>query len=210
MTYIILFLLELLVLWFVSARLTSRLISHFPVWLYAILFLPGTLIHELSHFLAAKLLSVPVGKFSLSFKKHKNEVVLGSVSIAKVDMLRRFLIGIAPLIIGLILLLFTVYMSVKYSIYSNWVWALAIGYIIFIVANSMFSSRQDLIGAWKLGVIVLFIVILSYVVGIRISFDIQNSDFLKKLCLYLLAPIVLDGLMLIFLIYGKPRAKSDD
>lgn len=209
MTYIILFLLELLVLWFVSRRLTSRLISNIPVWLYAILFLPGTVIHELSHFLAAKILSVPVGKFSLSFKKYNDEVVLGSVSIAKVDIFRRFLVGIAPLIFGITLLMITIYMTVKNNIYSNWLAALVVGYVIFIIANSMFSSRQDLKGAWKLGIIVIFIAVASYALGIKISFSFDNSDFLKNLSLYLLAPIVIDVLMLIFLNYGRPRNTAD-
>ena len=35
------------------------------VWLFWVLFLPGTLLHEISHWLTAKLLGVKTGKFSL-------------------------------------------------------------------------------------------------------------------------------------------------
>jgi hypothetical protein len=156
----------------------------------------------------ATVLSVPVGKFSLSVKKQKEEIVLGSVSIAKVDIVRRFVVGIAPLAFGTVLILLIVYLTITNNIYSDWRVALPVGYLVFIIANSMFSSKKDLAGAWKLGVIVVVLTAGLYLLGLRIYFDIPNSEFLKRLCLYLLAPIVIDMLILIFLSYGKPRTAS--
>ncbi len=69
--------------------------------LYFVLLLPGILIHELSHWLAAKLLGVRTGKISLwPSKRRGNQMRLGSVRIAHTDPFRASLIGVAPLISG--------------------------------------------------------------------------------------------------------------
>ncbi|TAK11256.1 MAG: hypothetical protein EPO32_12755 [Anaerolineae bacterium] len=69
--------------------------------LFALLFFPGVLLHEASHFLMAKALFVPTGRFSLLPRQMKNGMLqLGYVETAKVDWLREFLIGLAPLLAG--------------------------------------------------------------------------------------------------------------
>ena len=66
------------------------------MYVLAILFLPGTFIHEVAHFLTALVLLVPVGQPEfLPEAIEGNKIKLGSVPIAKTDPLRRFLIGIA-------------------------------------------------------------------------------------------------------------------
>jgi hypothetical protein len=116
MYYILLILVELLLLYFVSkkvmqeaGRLFFRLTKSkkWSTYLFAIFFLPGTFIHEASHFLAALILFVPVGQFELIPEFiEEDRLKLGSVPVAKSDFLRRFLIAIAPIIAGLTILFF--------------------------------------------------------------------------------------------------------
>ncbi len=71
------------------------------MFLYFVLLLPGILIHELSHWLAAKLLGVRTGKISLwPSKSRGNQMRMGSVRVARTDPFRASLIGVAPLISG--------------------------------------------------------------------------------------------------------------
>ena len=69
--------------------------------LFAVLFFPGVLLHELSHFLAARILQVRTGRFSLVPRAlGKGQLQLGYVETVKSDLLRDSLIGAAPLITG--------------------------------------------------------------------------------------------------------------
>lgn len=69
--------------------------------LFSILFFPGVLLHEGSHFVMAKLLRVPTGGFSLIPRPLANgKVQLGYVVTARADWARDAMIGIAPLLVG--------------------------------------------------------------------------------------------------------------
>ncbi|OGN92870.1 MAG: hypothetical protein A2Y88_06930 [Chloroflexi bacterium RBG_13_48_10] len=69
--------------------------------LFSLLFLPGVLLHETSHFLMAHLLGVRTGRFSLIPKKVAGgRIQLGYVETASTDFVRDALIGAAPLIAG--------------------------------------------------------------------------------------------------------------
>ncbi|MRR30765.1 hypothetical protein EG834_10680 [bacterium] len=71
------------------------------VGLFSFLFFPGVLLHESSHFLMAKLLRVPTGRFSLTPQLLPNGVLrLGYLETKQVDPLREALVGVAPLITG--------------------------------------------------------------------------------------------------------------
>lgn len=70
--------------------------------IYSLLFLPGIIIHEMSHFFMAGLLGVRTGEITIfpSGKTESGQQRLGSVQIANTDMIRNSLIGIAPLLVG--------------------------------------------------------------------------------------------------------------
>ncbi len=71
------------------------------VGLFSLLFLPGVMLHELSHFLMAKLLGVRTGNFSLVPRIMPNgQLILGYVETARSDYVRDSLVGIAPLVAG--------------------------------------------------------------------------------------------------------------
>lgn len=131
--------------------------------LYFVLLLPGILIHELSHWLAARLLGVRTGKISLWPSKGRgNQMRMGSVRIARTDPFRASLIGVAPLINGCIAILIIgqlilglgdlgeVLLSGEWgqvweSILTHlrapdfWLWL----YLIFAISNAMLPSEAD-------------------------------------------------------------------
>ena len=68
---------------------------------FSILFFPGVFLHELSHFLMAKILNVRTGKISLIPNSLPDgRLQMGYVETAQTDIFRDSLIGIAPLIAG--------------------------------------------------------------------------------------------------------------
>jgi hypothetical protein len=69
--------------------------------LFALIFFPGVLMHELSHFLSAKLLAVQTGRFSLIPQAQADgKLRLGYVETASGGFVRDALIGAAPLVAG--------------------------------------------------------------------------------------------------------------
>jgi len=69
--------------------------------IYAILFFPGVLLHELSHFLMARLVGVRTGRFSILPQALPNGTLrLGYVETARTDPVRDLIIGTAPLLSG--------------------------------------------------------------------------------------------------------------
>ncbi|MBI3169983.1 MAG: hypothetical protein HYZ22_15980 [Chloroflexi bacterium] len=69
--------------------------------LFSMLFFPGIFLHELSHFLMAKVLGVRTGKFSLVPQSlDTGHLQLGYVETEQTDILRDSLVGLAPIIAG--------------------------------------------------------------------------------------------------------------
>lgn len=115
------------------------------LWLYTLIFLPGTIIHELSHWIVAELLGVKTGEISIfpDFKSEESEHRLGSVATIKTDPLRGFLIGVAPFVTGLaILFVLGRLLFLGFGLYPWWQLALVI-YGIMVTGNSMMISKAD-------------------------------------------------------------------
>jgi hypothetical protein len=71
------------------------------VGLFSLLFLPGVLLHELSHYLMARLLGVRTGGFSIFPQTTPDgRLQLGYVETARTDVARDALVGAAPLVTG--------------------------------------------------------------------------------------------------------------
>ena len=80
--------------------------------IFSILFLPGVFLHELSHFVLAKILGVRTGKFSIFPQSLPDgRLQLGYVETARSDAVRDSLIGAAPLIVGT---LFVAYVAINH------------------------------------------------------------------------------------------------
>lgn len=70
------------------------------VLLYFLIMLPGVVIHEVSHLVVATVLGVRAGGLSLRPQVRRDGLQLGSVQVARTDVVRESLIGLAPLIGG--------------------------------------------------------------------------------------------------------------
>lgn len=140
--------------------------------------LPGVIVHELSHLLVANMLFVHTGEVEFFPQIQRDHVKLGSVAIAKTDPLRRFAIGVAPLVVGLgiIFSLFWLFPSVV-TAFSFW--TVLFYYGIFEIGNTMFSSRKDLEGAIGLLILLLFLAGGFYLLGLRIS-AVQITSLLEN------------------------------
>ena len=133
------------------------------IWAMAILFLPGTIMHELAHYVAAKLLFVKTGAITLTPRPMGNGAIrMGSVAIAKTDPLRRFLIGVAPVYGGMAILFMVLWWSQQTLWPASWAeWAI-LGYIVFQITNSMFASSKDMEGATGLFILIALLAGLLY------------------------------------------------
>jgi hypothetical protein len=150
--------------------------------IFSLLFFPGVLLHEGSHFLMAKILGVPTGRISLIPESIQgNRLRLGFVETEKTDILRDALIGTAPLLSGgffvayagiyqlNILLLWEGLASTQLdraldslyafvSVPDFWLWF----YLIVTVSSMMFPSVSDR-RAW-LPVLIIVILLVSMAV----------------------------------------------
>ncbi len=133
------------------------------ILIYFVVLLPGIALHELSHWLAAVLLRVPVARFSLWPKKKRGRRVrLGAVSVGASDPLRASLIGVAPLVVGSVVILLVGELVLGVGdlggllLYGTWtdVWRQLAAYwrvpdfalwlyLIFAIANAMLPSESD-------------------------------------------------------------------
>jgi hypothetical protein len=138
------------------------------MWLYWVLFLPGTFVHELSHWLVAKLLLVQTSRFSLWPQMKKGgELQMGSVQVEVSDPFRHSLIGLAPLLVGSLAVLLigqgrlelgrlvealssgeveAISEAITYILLQSdvWLWF----YLIFAISNAMLPSASDR-EAWR-------------------------------------------------------------
>lgn len=116
------------------------------LYLYSLIFLPGTIIHELSHWIVAEILRVRTGQITIfpgDEEEDDHTQRLGSVATEKTDPFRGFLIGLAPFISGLlILLVLGRLLSDGWGVYLWWQLALII-YGIVVIGNSMMISSSD-------------------------------------------------------------------
>jgi hypothetical protein len=150
--------------------------------MYSILMLPGVLLHEGSHWLAATLLGVRAGRFSVVPERLPNGTLrLGYLETDKPDLIREALIGLAPLVTGAAAIIFMGYarlgvgtvgdalartnlvdaargLAAMTQMKDFWLWL----YLVFAVSNSMLPSASDR-RAW-LPVLLMAVAIVGVVV----------------------------------------------
>jgi hypothetical protein len=154
---------------------------------YYLLMFPGILLHELSHYITARILGIKVTDFSLGPRRRKNSktVELGSVSVYSGGTIPDSLIGVAPFIAGTAVLLLVSFMVFDVGALGRvwvaqgwrgffntvavlpktpdfWLWL----YVIFAVSNAMMPSAADR-RPWLLaGIYVGGVVLVAWVVGL--------------------------------------------
>jgi hypothetical protein len=208
------FFIELLLLFLLSRTLT-RTLSYFlfrvtksskaTIYGLALLFFPGTVIHELAHALSAGLMGVHVGAMEFIPKLDGDHVKLGSVQISQTDPIRRFLIGAAPFFVGTALLLGLLFLAVQNHWFDNYLLTILIGYTVFEIGNTMFSSRKDMDGALELLGVVVALVIIFYFLGVRLPSFSPNQLLDQPIpqaifqhgALFLLIPLAIDSIVIL-------------
>ena len=168
-------------------RVTRR--KNWAVYLTAILFAPGTFFHEMSHFLSALFLLVPVGHLRLLPEVREDEIKLGSVGI------------------GTLTILVVIHLARDYKLIKN-VWTVVLlGYVVFEIGNTMFASKKDLEGALGLLIFIILVYLLTLLLGINVDFsflgDILTSSYIKDLLVtatvFLVFPLVIDTVIITIL-----------
>lgn len=207
---ITLFILQLILLTVLSKRCIkniSQLVYSltnnytFTVHFMAFLFLPGTLIHELAHALTAGVMLIEVRDLELTPEIREDGVKLGSVQIVSPDPIRRAVIGVAPFIVGVGVIIGCLwYFSLIYLSAHNFSWLVTVLLLILIfqIGNTMFSSKKDLEGI--IGVAVFGIGLIVAVYFINTQFFIQGvqsilttlNPYIVLSVKFLTVPIALD------------------
>lgn len=215
---------ELFLLFLLSKQLT-RLLAFFiyhktrsqkaTIYYLALLFFPGTFVHELSHFLMAVFTNVRVGDMEFMPQVQEHGVKLGSVSIAHTDPFRRLLIGMAPFLFGTGIIISLLYFGTKHELFNNIWFTLFTGYAVFEIGNTMFSSRKDMEGALELLIVIFVLSIILYLTGLRlpdidpnIIFDNPTiKQIFEKGSMFLLVPLGIDIVILAFLSFFHRRKR---
>lgn len=207
------FLSELILLWLTSRYVFQGLYEMLvklgfgranSIKLLAFIFLPGTIVHELAHMMMAESLRVRTGHFTIFPREEGDQLKLGSVRVERTDPVRSFFIGIAPLLVGVLVIL-----ALFISIDQVRSWQLGFwylvgiflggGYIIFVTANTMFSSRKDIEAC------VEFIVLLM-VFGV-ITYFLWN-EHIPRIIQFFLNERILESLSKANVIFAVPLAAN--
>jgi hypothetical protein len=85
-----------------AARLTG--LADAAVLAIFLVFLPGVIVHEAAHWLTAKALGLRTGKFRVWPKRTRHHIGLGSVSVESGGPLLDSIVGLAPLVVGSVLI----------------------------------------------------------------------------------------------------------
>lgn len=150
---------------------------HALIVIWSIIFLPGTVIHELSHFFFAILTGARTGKIEIMPEYLEDEwedegkgrsVALGYVQTQRLNPIQGFFVGTAPFIVGTVLLVWLASI-IRTSLDSGQTIYLVLqGYLFFTIANSFFPSWSDIKQTLPMVIIALVAVILAWILGFQI------------------------------------------
>jgi len=190
-------------------------------WCFWALFLPGTFLHELSHWLTAALLGVKTSRFSLwPTIKRRGELQMGSVQVEVADPFRHSLIGLAPLIFGslAVLLIGQGRLALRQiglafssgdleaiwraagqtlTVPDVWLWL----YLIFAIANAMLPSASDR-ESWKTVLLYLGLTLfLAIGLGLNPTISPRLQEFVLAILNHLLSVFMITvGVDLFFIV----------
>lgn len=144
------------------------------VW--SIIFLPGTVIHELSHFLFAILTGARTGKIEI-FPRFLEEdwedeesggnVTLGYVQTQRLNPIQGLFVGLAPFIVGIAMLVW-ISSQIQLSYLSASYFLLAFqGYLFFTISNSFFPSSSDLKHVYPVVITLIIILAALWFFGVK-------------------------------------------
>jgi len=180
------------------------------LYVYHTLLLPGTIVHELSHWLAATLLGVKTAGLSLRPQTpRRGQVQFGALKAAATDPARESLIGIAPLFIGSLIILAVARHMLAINLVNVFEHPFEILrrmgraqdaglkiYLILAIGNAMIPSSADLRSWRTVGIGLIILLVIGLLIGAlsRIFPEVPSSITagLESLAAALGIAIVLD------------------
>lgn len=162
---------------------------HLVLAVITLILLPGTLIHELAHFIVALVLLLPVKSMSLFPVFEANQIKLGEVKFEKRDVVRGGIVGIAPFVVGILLLISIFYFQIFPG--QDLIINILMTYLIFSVSSNMFSSRQDLKDAIFVVPVIAIGAALFYLFDIKLDMTLVNA-IMKEANYYLFFVLVIN------------------
>ncbi len=183
---ILIIILQLLIIFFTSKIVSAALYSmlfyitrrhSYARYMLSITLFPGILTHEISHWIVAKILFVRTGRIEFVPVMQNGKLKLGSVQIYNTNKLKRLLIGIAPIFVGLIMILSLASYSVSSLLELSFtpkkvIFFFFVVYVLFVITNTMFSSKKDVEGSLAL------IILLLLTLGSLYIFNPTNMEHL--------------------------------
>ncbi len=189
------------------------------IFLISGFFLPGVLVHELAHLIVAELLRVRTHGIEFVPELSGNSLKMGGVKVEKSDILRSLLIGIAPVVVGSLLLTLSMYVLGNVFSYSKifssplaFITTILVGYVVFVVTNTMFSSKKDVEGLFEALIIMGIIGGALYLMGlsphtwlITVFGTKQIMEFIRQVDLLLIIPV---GINVVVVVLSLPLLKK--
>jgi hypothetical protein len=181
------------------------------MWFFWVLFLPGTLLHELSHWITAAGLGVKTGRFSLWPKINKTgQLQMGAVQIEVPDPFRHSLIGLAPLVFGSLAVLLLgrgllnldavglalnkgdltgvgQAVAVILATPDVWLWL----YLVFAVSNAMLPSPSDREAWWSVLLYLALALFVAIGLGLNPTLSLPAQTFGLTIITYLFYAFVI-------------------
>lgn len=118
--------------------------SRDAMWRIALLSLPGTIAHELAHFIVGFLLHAQPHGFSIWPRARGRAWTLGSVSFRNIGLLNGAFVALAPLLLLPIAWLCLIHVLVPLWIEGQWGWWLLAGYLAATALFAALPSFQDI------------------------------------------------------------------
>jgi hypothetical protein len=225
------FVLSLLILYWVSQQVAYQIQAFFYYLTHSedmvtvgifLAYLPGVFIHESAHWVMARLLGLKTGKFRVWPQRRGGSIGMGSVNVQTGGVWRDSLVGMAPLIVGSILVTLIAQQAFSaYRMTDAWTqgaWGAGLqafwqglggedgllwAYLLFAIANAMMpsaSDRQPLksLILYVIGAAVLYL-ILGLPSGPLTSVLDWTAPFLLQLTGALLFTLLLDAIVIVVL-----------
>ncbi|OGK30901.1 hypothetical protein A3F29_03555 [Candidatus Roizmanbacteria bacterium RIFCSPHIGHO2_12_FULL_33_9] len=218
----LIFIAQISLLYFLSRLVIKNLYSFFDLFiksqklvfsLVSLLYFPGTVIHEMSHFIGAIILFLNVRDIRLFPEFENDHIRLGSVVYEKKDFVRSILVGIAPFIF-----VFLIFFVISYfSLYptNNVLLNVLFGYLIFAISSTMFSSKKDIVDLIYIIPLAIITVGALFLFDINILFIFENEsinkvifNFFDRVNYYLFFSLVINLVLLTVLKLTLFLAKS--
>lgn len=191
------------------------------IGVFALIFIPGVFLHELSHFLMARILWVRTGRFSLIPEPLPDgRLQMGYVETAETDFVRDSLVGAAPILVGSLFLawvvvqqldlvvmwdvlragklnLFFLGLTILPTLPDFWLWF----YLSFAVSSTMMPSESDR-RAWMPLIAVVVIFFLFLLLAGAGPWMLENlapslNAFLRGIALVLIVSVIIHLVLIV-------------